>query len=233
MNLLITGATGFIGKNLINKLSVLKKYNLFFLSRYNSEIFPYRPEVIDKVIHLSCVHRDNPEELVYKKNYKIDNHLIDTLNKYNLTSDILFTSSIHETKDTFYAKSKRDSTKFLKKVCDDWNREFIKLTFPNIFGPYAKPNHTSVVANFCNNIVLNKESFINDVNFEMIYIDQAIKSILEFKSKEKFETQKINLFDLYIKIQSLYDSYKKDRRVELKSNLDIQLFYTLKSYINE
>lgn len=231
MNLLITGANGFIGTNLVNALNLNNNYKIFYISRYNNCIFPFLPEKIDFVIHLSSVHRLEPEHLIYEENEKINKHLVAVLNYHKIKSSILFTSSIHEINDTFYGKSKRDSSVFLKEVCAGWGTDFVKLVFPNIFGPFAKAYHTSVVSNFCNDIIDNRKSNINNVNLELLFIDEVIKAILNFKSKDKFKTQKVYLPELYNKIKVIHQQYVQNDIVVLKDKLDIQLFTTLKSYI--
>ncbi|WP_181374600.1 NAD-dependent epimerase/dehydratase family protein [Polaribacter aquimarinus] len=233
MNLLITGANGFIGRNIINKISITDEYNLFFISRFNDSIYPYTPDKIDFTLHLSSVHRAIPESLIYDENIKINQHLIDVLNNHNLKSNILFTSSIHENKDTFYGRSKRKSSSTLQYTCKDWGTKFVKIVFPNIFGPFAKPNHTSVVANFCSDIIYGKKSFINDVDLNLLYVDFAVEAILNFKSKEEFTTHKVNLLDLHKKLKNYYNLYKDEKPIVLNSKFDFQLFTTLKSYLNE
>ena len=74
MNLLITGENGFIGKNLVNVISLDNNFRIFYLSRYNNCIFPFLPEKIDFVIHLASVHRIIPEHLVYDENEKDPDH---------------------------------------------------------------------------------------------------------------------------------------------------------------
>ena len=231
MNLLITGENGFIGKNLVNVISLDNNFRIFYLSRYNNCIFPFLPEKIDFVIHLASVHRIIPEHLVYDENEKINKHLMNVLEEYNFKPNILFTSSIHENKDTFYGKSKRDSSRYLKNICDSWNKKFVKLVFPNIFGPYAKAYHTSVVSNFCNDIIENKKSIINNVDLELLYIDSVIDAILNFESKKIFKTQIVNLHELHNRIKSLYQQHQQNTKITLNDNLDRQLFITLKSYI--
>lgn len=231
MNLLITGSNGFIGTNLINTLKLNSNFNLFYISRYNKNIFPFIPEKIDYVIHLSSTHRLNPEYLVYEENEKINKHLIAVLKEHNLKSNILFTSSIHEKNDSYYGKSKKDGSIYLKYICDSWKKEFVKIIFPNVFGPFAKAYKTSVVSNFCNDIITGKESTINNVDLELIYIDEVIKAILKFKNVENFQTNKINLKELHRKINLIYNMYKSGDEIILKSTFEMQLFITLKSYI--
>ncbi|WP_299017186.1 NAD-dependent epimerase/dehydratase family protein [uncultured Polaribacter sp.] len=233
MNLLITGSNGFIGINLINRLSLLNKFNVFYLSRYNDIIYPYIPDKLDYVIHLASVHRVTPEKLIVNENIKINTHLIETLKKFNLKSNMLFTSSIHEKKDTFYGESKRHSSDYLKNICEEWETEYVKLVFPNIFGPFAKPYHTSVVANFCNDIILEKKSIINNVDFELIYINKAINAILQFRNNVNFNTQKIHLLKLHEKIYNLYHQYISNKSLIIKSSFDFELLTTLKSYMND
>jgi hypothetical protein len=87
------------------------------------------------------------------------------------------------------------------------------------------------VSNFCNDIIYDRISNINDVNLELLYVDEVIKAILNFKPKEKFKTQNVNLPELYKRIKNLHQLYIEKDKIVLNDDLDIQLFTTLKSYI--
>lgn len=231
MNLLITGITGFLGRHLLNKLSIERKHNIYFTNRAIDEIFPNVPQQIDWVIHLAASHRAESEKDVYLNNNKINTSLVDLLNKHQLKPNILFTSSIHEDKNTYYGLSKREGAAYFKKFCKERNTSFEKIIFPNIFGSHAKPNHTSVVATFCKNIVDNETSYVNDVSINLLYVDEAIKAILNLKSVSEFELVSIALPDLYEMIQEMHNNYIENNiKVNINSTFKAHLFITLTSY---
>ncbi len=229
--LLITGSTGFIGRNLINKVSTFKNFEIVILDRDFKQIFPFMPTKIDWVIHLASKHRAEIESEVFDENIKMNEALVSFLKKNKLVSNILFTSSIQENKDSFYGRSKKDGANYLQAKTNEWGTRFEKVVLPNLFGPYAKPYHTSVVANFCNDIILEKESIVNNVNIKLLYVQEAVSAILKFKSRASFSTTTVYLPELYDTIQKLHTAFRTDPfTIQLKSQFEYQLLSTLSSY---
>ncbi|MGC6429622.1 MAG: NAD-dependent epimerase/dehydratase family protein [Jejuia sp.] len=228
--LLISGATGFIGRNLINTLEINNNYEYYIVDKTFTSCFPRVPDKVDWVIHLASSHREKEEQLVYQYNAEINSKLVNFLEKTNLQSNILFTSSVQEGNDTFYGKSKREGTLYLKTNCENWGKTFKKLTLPNIFGPFAKPNHTSVVANFCFNIIKGKESYINDVSIQLAYIADVVQAILSLDGQSQIKTKEVRLKELYESIEQLHEKYKVNKSVMIKSRFHAQLLATYLSY---
>lgn len=232
-NILVTGASGFIGRSLINRMVLSSNSSVYVTDKSFNTIFPYIPTKLDYVIHLAAVHRGNFEDQIYEENMAINQKLINLLNVHNLTSNIIFTSSVQEINDTAYGRSKRDGVKYLAEICKSWNKEFIKINLPNLFGPFAKPFHTSVVANFCKNIVDKKKSIVNNVALELLYVQDAIDQILTFEGCDTFETTKIYLPDLYELLEKMHKDIKLNKKIILNSTFEAQLFTTLMSYTND
>lgn len=232
-NILVTGSSGFIGRNLINRITLSSDFSVYVTNKDINAIFPCIPSKLDYLIHLAAVHRGVSEDEIYKENMTINKKLINLLKVNNLESNIVFTSSIQELNNSAYGNSKKDGAKFFKETCKSWNKEFIKIKLPNVFGPNAKPYQTSVIANFCQDIISNKESFVNEVEINLLFIQQAINSILKFETCENFQTNKVYLPDVYAKLKSMYKSYLANTRIELNNKFEVQLFNTLISYINE
>ncbi|MBT8276148.1 MAG: NAD-dependent epimerase/dehydratase family protein [Bacteroidia bacterium] len=229
--ILITGASGFVGRHLLNRLAIEDGFEVFITDREFTQIFPHPPKTVDWLIHLASSHRESEEKLVFENNERINRDIISLLTKAGLNPNILFTSSIHEEGDSFYGRSKKAGSEYLRSVCDSWNKKFEKIVFPNLFGPLAKPYHTSVVANFCQDIITGKESYINDVEISLMYIQDAINSILQLKSKDTFDTTKVFLPDLHRTIKELHLAYHADPfHINIKSKFESQLLSTLTSY---
>lgn len=229
MNILITGSTGFIGRSLIQKLSLDNRNSLYFTDKIFEAIFPKYPKHIDWVIHLASAHRNFDPKNIYNQNILINKKLALLLIKHNLESNILFTSSIQEDTNSYYGKSKKAGGLFFDDLTKKWGKEFIKLKLPNVFGPYAVPYHTSVVATFCQNIVSGKESTINNAEVELVYIQEVVLKILNFKNDVSFERTKIPIDKLHDKIEFLQRGIKTNR-IELNSKFELQLLTTLMSY---
>ena len=230
-SILITGSSGFVGRNLLNKLALDDSYEVFIVDRDFKNIFPYVPQELDWVIHLASSHREIEEQLVYDKNKIINESLVNLMNEIGLTSNILFTSSIYEEGDSVYGRSKKEGGNYLEMICAEWNTSFEKIVFPNLFGPFAKPYHTSVVANFCMDIIMQKEGYVNNVELKLLYIQDAVNSILKFKSQSNFSSTSVYLPDLYKTIQRLNTAYQSDSfDLKLTSRFESQLLSTLSSY---
>ena len=230
-SILITGAKGFVGRSLLNRLAVEGSYEVFTVDRAMQQVFPFTPKKISWVVHLASSHREIEEQLVYAKNMQINEALIKLLEREGLKSNILFTSSVHEQVDNYYGRSKKEGALYLESVCDTWGTKFEKIVYPNLFGPYVKPYHTSVVANFCCDIIAGKESYINNVEIKLLYIQDAIDGILNFESQSNFDSTCVYLPDLYATIKKLHIAYHSDPlQIQLKSKFEAQLLSTLTSY---
>jgi UDP-2-acetamido-2,6-beta-L-arabino-hexul-4-ose reductase len=228
---LITGSSGFVGRHLLNRLAREDGFEVFITDRDFTQIFPHKSNSIDWLIHLASSHRESEDKLVFEKNEQINRDIVKLLTKAGLKPNILFTSSIHEEGDSFYGRSKKAGAEYLESVCDSWNTKFEKIVFPNLFGPYAKPYHTSVVANFCQDIISEKESFINDVEIKLMHVQEAINAILKFSSKSEFETSTVFLPHLHQTIKKLHVAYHTDPfHMDIKSKFESQLLSTLTSY---
>lgn len=228
---LITGSSGFVGRHLLNKLATENNFEVFITDRDFTQIFPYTPVTLDWLIHLASSHREEEEKLVFEKNEAINRSIIELLENNELKPNILFTSSIHEAGDSYYGRSKKAGADLLKSACDQFQTRFEKIVFPNLFGPSAKPYHTSVVANFCQDIISEKESYINDVEISLLYVQEAIRSILQFESRQDFGTTKVFLPDLHSTLKKLHSAYHSNPfHLEINSKFESQLLTTLTSY---
>lgn len=182
MKILVTGAKGFIGKNLIAELKN-KGYNdiLQVTRESDSAYLEQCTKECDFVFHLAGVNRPKSEKEFLEGNYNLTARLIDLLKKYNNKAPILFTSSIQAEIDNLYGKSKRAAEDLLLEYSENERVEVYIFRLANVFGKWSKPNYNTVVATFCHNIARNIDIEITNPEAELTlcYIDDVIDEFLK------------------------------------------------------
>jgi len=181
MKILITGAKGFIGKNLIAELRN-RQYNdilEFDLDTKESLLDTYC-EQADFVFHLAGVNRPKEQAEFMEGNFGFTSILLDTLKKHSNTCPVMISSSTQAVLDNPYGASKKAVEQLLFDYAKETGSKVLVYRLPNVFGKWCKPNYNSAVATFCNNIANNTEIVINDPNVEMnlIYIDDLINELV-------------------------------------------------------
>ena len=177
MNILITGAKGFVGKNLIAALE-----NVNILS-YDIDTDPallddYCRDA-DFVFHLAGVNRPEDPADFMKGNFGFTSTLLDTLKKHDNTCPIMISSSIQAALDNPYGESKKAGEDLLFAYGKDCGAEVLVYRFPNVFGKWGRPNYNSAVATFCNNIANGLPITVNDRSHMMtlVYIDDVVTEL--------------------------------------------------------
>lgn len=177
MKVLVTGAKGFIGKNLISTLSINKDIEVFScdIDTTSEELDKYTKEC-EFVFHLAGVNRPENNDEFMKGNFGFTSTLLDKLKENNNKSPIMITSSIQAELDNDYGKSKKAGEDLIFKYGLDNNIKVYVYRLTNVFGKWCRPNYNSVIATFCNNIANNLEITINDENKELnlAYIDDVV-----------------------------------------------------------
>ena len=175
MKILVTGANGFIGKNLISHLQELDSIEIIkFDIDTPFELIEDNIDNIDFIYHLAGVNRPKYNSDFFKGNTDLTTKILNLINSKKLSIPFLITSSIQAIRDNDYGKS--------KKMAEDAVFEYGKnnpvyiYRLHNVFGKWCRPNYNSVVATFCNNIANNLEITINDADTELqlIYIDDIV-----------------------------------------------------------
>lgn len=202
MKILVTGANGFVGKNLVQTLRLLPDYEVLEYTRASTveELDQYAKEA-KFVFHIAGVNRPDNEVEFMEGNYDLTSKLLQNLIKYDNKAPILITSSTQATLDNPYGKSKLAGEQLLQKYGDEHNVETFVYRLPNLFGKWSKPNYNSVIATFCYNIANNIEISISnpDVKLTLAYIDDVIK---EFLAALKSEA---NIIDGFGVVQDSYE----------------------------
>lgn len=181
MNILVTGAKGFIGKNLIIELKN-RGYETVF--EYDNdatleELDSYTKNC-DFVFHLAGVNRPENESEFMEGNFGFTSVLLNSLKKNNNIAPVLITSSIQALQDNPYGKSKKAGEELLLKYKEETGANVYIYRLQNVFGKWCRPNYNSAVATFCHNIANDLPITINDREHQMrlVYIDDVVDTFI-------------------------------------------------------
>ena len=198
MNILITGAAGFVGKNLAAALQCLKngtdrtRPNLSVGTLYlydidsPAELLEEGCKNADFVFNLAGVNRPQNQEEFMQGNFGFASTLLDTLKKYHNTCPVMLSSSIQATlvgryADGEYGKSKKAGEELFFRYAAETGAKVLVYRFPNLFGKWCRPNYNSAVATFCNNIARDLPITVSDpaISLELLYIDDLVDEMLD------------------------------------------------------
>lgn len=181
MKILVTGANGFVGKNLIAELKNKGFNEIFEFTRETDRLLldQYTKEC-DFVFHLAGVNRPKDENEFMEGNFGFTSELLELLKKHGNNAPILITSSIQAELDNPYGRSKKAGEDLLFNYYKETDVKFYIYRLPNIFGKWSKPNYNTVVATFCHNIVRDLDIQVNDpdANLNLCYIDDVLEEFL-------------------------------------------------------
>lgn len=181
MRVLITGADGFIGKNLFLHLSERKDIEIVRFTRENNvdELSELLLNV-DCIFHLAGINRPKDPAEFASGNLGLSNKLIEAMIKTNCRAKIIYTSSTQANLDNSYGVSKSAAENALLTFGKTHNVPVTVFRLPNVFGKWARPNYNSAVATFCHNIINDLPITINDpaAVINLVYVDDVIASFL-------------------------------------------------------
>lgn len=193
MKILVTGAKGFVGKNLISELKNKGYTDIFeFDIDTNPTLLGDYAERCDFVFHLAGVNRPKDEKKFMEGNFGFTSVLLAELKKHGNKAPILITSSIQAALDNPYGRSKKAGEDLLFAYGKETDAPVFVYRMPNVFGKWCRPNYNSAVATFCNNIANDLPIQVNDPNVDMhlVYIDDVVAEFinaLEGKANQKGE----------------------------------------------
>ena len=187
MKILVTGAYGFVGKNLCEALKNIRDNKDRTRNIKIEEIYEYDINTpkeyldlycskADFVFNLAGVNRPKDEKEFMEGNFGFASDLLNSLKKHNNKAPIAYSSSIQAERDNDYGKSKKQGEDFLFEYSKSHNVPVYVYRFTNLFGKWCRPNYNSVIATFCHNIARDLPITINDRNAEITfcYIDDVV-----------------------------------------------------------
>ncbi len=205
MKILVTGAKGFVGKNLVAQFNNIKDGkarcygDLKVDAVYEYDIDSTIEELdafckdCDFVFNLAGVNRPQNQEEFMQGNFGFASTLLDTLKKYDNKCPIMISSSTQAALDNPYGESKRAGEKLMFEYSQETGAKVLVYRFPNLFGKWCRPNYNSAVATFCNNIANDLPIQVNDpkVVLNLVYIDDLVEEMIvalkgEEHRKEEF-----------------------------------------------
>ena len=205
MNILVTGAQGFVGKNLCEALKCIRDGKDRTRNIKIDEIYEYdinTPEEYldlyaskaDFVFNLAGVNRPKDEKEFMEGNFGFASKLLDSLKKHENKCPVMISSSVQATlvgryANSDYGKSKLAGEKLVFEYGKETGAKVLVYRFPNLFGKWCRPNYNSAVATFCNNIANDLPIQVNDrsVMLELLYIDDLIDEMLNaLECKESY-----------------------------------------------
>ena len=182
MNVLVTGSQGFIGKNLLERLSRVEDVHVSTFSREDSiETLDIKVKEADFIFHLAGINRPKETEAFYEGNRDLTKSIVDILEKYAKKTPVLMTSSTQVTQDNDYGKSKKEAEELLENYAHKNDAVVYLYRLPNVFGKWSKPNYNTVIATWCHNVTRDIALQVNDetVVLTLVYIDDVVNQFVK------------------------------------------------------
>ena len=192
MNILVTGAKGFIGKNLVAWLKNIKEgKDKTFSVNTDLNIIEYDidtdPDLLDEycrttdfVFNLAGVNRPKDQGEFMSGNFGFASTLLDTLKKHGNRCPVMLSSSIQATLDNPYGRSKMAGEDLFFDYAKETGAKVLVYRFPNVFGKWCRPNYNSAIATFCHNIARDLPITVHDrsVIMNLAYIDDVVTELI-------------------------------------------------------
>lgn len=197
MKVLVTGAKGFVGKNLCTQLNNIKEGKARHYGDLTIEaVYEYdidsRPEELeaycqkaDFIFNLAGVNRPKEQAEFMEGNFGFASVLLNTLKKYGNTCPVMLSSSIQATLqgrfgNSEYGRSKKAGEELFFAYGKETGAKVLVYRFPNLYGKWCRPNYNSAVATFCHNIAHDLPIQVNDPNveLELLYIDDLVEEMI-------------------------------------------------------
>ncbi|MCR4808157.1 MAG: capsular polysaccharide biosynthesis protein CapF [Lachnospiraceae bacterium] len=243
MKILVTGAKGFVGKNLIAELK----------NRKYDDIFEYdldtKPSLLDEyvrecdfVFHLAGVNRPKDESEFMTGNFGFTDTLLSKLKEAGNKAPVLITSSIQASLDNPYGKSKKAGEDLMFSYSKETGAGVFVYRLPNVFGKWCRPNYNSAVATFCNNIAAGLPIKVNDpsVVMNLVYIDDVVCEFINAMEGranivDGFGTVPVTHTVTLGRIVEIITSFKENRKKlelpKLDDEFERKLYSTYLSYL--
>lgn len=243
MKILVTGAKGFVGKNLIAELKNRGYREIYEFDRDSEEsILEEYAKRCEFIFHLAGVNRPKNENEFMEGNVGFTSRLLDLLRMYNNKAPILITSSIQVERDNPYGNSKKACEDLVINYSKECGTKVLVYRLQNLFGKWSKANYNTVVATYCNNIARDLEIEINnpDTDLTLCYIDDVLDEFIRaLEGKPTINNEycfvpniyNIKLGELAEKIKSFKESRKNLSVPNMEDELTKKLYSTYLSFL--
>ncbi|MBQ4159728.1 MAG: capsular polysaccharide biosynthesis protein CapF [Clostridia bacterium] len=254
MKILVTGAKGFVGKNLVASLANIRDGKDKTTGLDSAiEIFEYdidtEPSLLDGyckeadfVFHLAGVNRPQNEAEFMEGNFGFTSTLLETLEKHKNACPVMISSSIQAALDNPYGRSKKAGEDLIFDYGKRTGAKVLVYRFPNLFGKWCRPNYNSVIATFCHNVAHGLPIQVNDpsVVLNLVYIDDLVEEMLlalQGKAHIKDEYAYVPIVHEVTlgRIAELIFSFKESRETKAVPNMEDaftkKLYSTYLSYL--
>jgi len=245
MRILVTGASGFIGKNLVAELNNRGYHEIYKFDRETeASLLDLYCKEADFVYHLAGVNRPKEQSEFMVGNFGFTSDLLNTLKKHNNTCPVMISSSIQAKLSNPYGESKKAGEDLLFSYSTETGAKVLVYRFPNVFGKWSKPNYNSVVATFCHNIAHSLPIQVNDpsILMNLVYIDDVVNELInalegkENKNDTFCEVSVVHTISLGEIVELIY-SFKNSREnrsvPNMSDSFSKKLYSTYLSYLPE
>lgn len=201
MKILITGANGFIGKNLRVHLKEAGYQDIICIDRESTSAdLQEGLKTADFIYHLAGINRPKDVSVFHTGNVGLTEEIVAALNNLGRSVPIAYTSSIQAEVDNPYGVSKSAAENVLREYQNKTGVSVYIYRLPNVFGKWCRPNYNSAVATFCHNIANNLPITINDANapLRLVYIDDVCSSFVSLLALQTPAG--------YVEIETIYDT---------------------------
>ena len=231
MNILVTGARGFVGRNLVSQLRNIRdgKAKNYAIAGQPLDVMEYDvdsdPSLLDEycrcadfVFNLAGVNRPQDPAEFMRGNFGFASTLLDTLKRHGNACPVMISSSTQAALDNPYGESKRAGEQLMFDYARETGARVLVYRFPNVFGKWCRPNYNSAVATFCHNIARDLPIRVNDpgVVMHLVYIDDVVDELIaalsgrEHRSGDYCEVPVVHTVTLGA-IVDLLHSFKESR----------------------
>ncbi len=241
MNILVTGSSGFLGKNLCLILKQ-KGYQVLPFDRDTKETLPELMSQTDFVMHLAGINRPKDTSEFYKGNAGLTEQLIGLLKQQNKHIPLLISSSIQADLDNDYGKSKKEAEDTVFQYGRDTGSPVFVFRLENAFGKWSRPNYNSVVSTFCYNVANDIPLIIRDPKAEVtfVYVDDIVDAFISCIGKEG-STDYCHVKPAYPctlgHLAEMIQSFRSSRDTllvpDMSGELETKLYATYLSYLKE
>lgn len=245
MKILVTGAKGFVGKNLTAALKEEKIEVLEYDAGQEFSCLKSYVKEADFVFHLAGVNRPEREEEFMEGNYGFTKEVLDLLASENNKAPIVMTSSIQAELDNPYGRSKKAGENLLFAYGKEKNVQTYIYRLPNLFGKWSRPAYNSAVATFCHNIARGMDITVHNAQTQLtlVYIDDLVKEFFRIIRGEKTYTPREfsrvkEVFQISLgELADMIYSFKKSRETleipYLEDGLEKRMYSTYLSFLPE